>query len=461
MSANLEFAVLEKPKTSLRERVLRAGSLTIGGQFAGQVLRLSSNLIMTRLLFPEMFGVMAIVTVIIQGLTSLSETGIGQSIVQSKRGGLPAFLDTAWTVQLLRGLIIGLVIVLVAGLLHLALVFGLLPDDSVYAHPMLAPVLALSSLSVIIGGFRSTYSLALFRKVHVGKNMAIDLISQAAGILGMIAWAMVERSIWALAIGGIVSEIAKTALSHLMVREGHNRLQWDPDSLRELFGFGKWLFVTSIFVYLNQQSDKLVLGGLVSAEALGIYTIAFFLATAYQLLVGGVVTKVMYPAFCEIKNHDPARLSAVYYRSRAYVDLGSCVVAGVLCSSGDLLVGLLYDERYAEAGWMLKVLAVSLLSVGFRSVDQCLMAMGHAKFISLQAAIQGLVPLLLVPAMFGLFGLHGAVWAVALSFVPNMLLSFWFLRREGILNLGKEFRVVPVFFVVLLAGIGLRELFGF
>jgi len=87
---------------SLKQRVLRAGGWNFAGYGLGQVIRLGSNLIMTRLLVPEMFGVMAIATMVTVILGMLSDIGLRQNIVRSPRGDDPAFLDTAWTVQVLR-----------------------------------------------------------------------------------------------------------------------------------------------------------------------------------------------------------------------------------------------------------------------------------------------------------------------------------------------------------------------
>ena len=69
---------------------------------------LASNLILTRLLFPEAFGLMALGSVVLVGLQMFSDAGIGPSIAQSPRGDDPEFLDTAWTAQVLRGVILWL-----------------------------------------------------------------------------------------------------------------------------------------------------------------------------------------------------------------------------------------------------------------------------------------------------------------------------------------------------------------
>ena len=86
--------------------MLAAGAWSLAGYAVSQVIRFGSNLIMTRLLVPEMFGVMAIATIVMVGLAMFSDLGLRQSIVQSRRGDDPAFLNTAWALQILRGLVL-------------------------------------------------------------------------------------------------------------------------------------------------------------------------------------------------------------------------------------------------------------------------------------------------------------------------------------------------------------------
>ena len=89
--------------SSLMARALRSSMLTVGGFGAAQVMRLASNLILTRLLFPEAFGLMALVSVFMMGLQQFSDVGVTPAILQSRRGDERDFLNTAWTIQAVRG----------------------------------------------------------------------------------------------------------------------------------------------------------------------------------------------------------------------------------------------------------------------------------------------------------------------------------------------------------------------
>jgi len=101
-----------QPPRSFVQRVMRGAAFTSGGFVLSQGMRFASNLILARLLFPEAFGLMALMT----GLTMLSDTGVPQSIMQNKRGEDPDFLNTAWTLNLMRGVVLWLIAC--AGLPH-------------------------------------------------------------------------------------------------------------------------------------------------------------------------------------------------------------------------------------------------------------------------------------------------------------------------------------------------------
>src|SRR5262245_49230326 len=117
-------------RISLKQRVLNAGLWSLSGYGLSQAIRFGSNLLMTRLLVPEMFGVMAIATLVMVGLAMFSDVGLKPSVIQSKRGNDPAFLNTAWVIQILRGLVLWFFALCVSLLVFLAARIGVLPKDT-------------------------------------------------------------------------------------------------------------------------------------------------------------------------------------------------------------------------------------------------------------------------------------------------------------------------------------------
>ena len=98
----------------LGRRALRGGAVSVGGHVLSNAIRLGSNLILTRLLLPEHFGLAALGMVVLTGLHMLSDVGVGAALIQHARGDEPTFHRTAFTIQVVRGLFLACVCVAIA-----------------------------------------------------------------------------------------------------------------------------------------------------------------------------------------------------------------------------------------------------------------------------------------------------------------------------------------------------------
>ena len=191
-------------RISLKKRVLRAGTWSLAGHGLSQAIRFGSNLLMTRLLVPDMFGVMAIANMMIVGLALFSDIGLRQNVIQSKRGSDPAFLNTAWMLQIFRGIVLWFFSLIVGLLVFLADLIGMIPKNSAYADPRLPYVIAVLSFGWLIGGFQSTKAFEASRNLSLGHLTKIEITGQVAGLLVTFGWVLlVDRSIWALVAGNI------------------------------------------------------------------------------------------------------------------------------------------------------------------------------------------------------------------------------------------------------------------
>lgn len=436
----------------LRSRVLRAGSWTFLGYGLAQVLRLGSNLVLTRLLVPEMFGVMALVSVVFIGLNMLSDVGLRANVVQSTRGEEQKYLNTAWVVQIIRSVLLFAIALLLSGLFFIAGNNDWIPETSAYADPMLPLVLSVMSITLLISGFGSTKLFVANRKLYIGRIVTLDLISQIAGIIVTIGIALVKPTIWAIVIGGIVQTTIKMLLSHTAIPGPSNYFQWDHEAFKEILHFGKWIFLASVLGFLVNQGDRLMLGGFISAEVLGVYSIAFFLSSSIKSMFNQVFVTTLFPALSEVSRERIHELSRVYYKARSRIDIVTMFMAGLLFVTGDLIIEILYDDRYIEAGWMMEILSLSIAGIGFYLANECAVALGHTRFFSGIVAIKALTLYVSLPVLIHFFGLPGAIWAIALYPITGIIASTWYMKKNGLLQLHKEFMMVPFAIVGGLVG---------
>jgi O-antigen/teichoic acid export membrane protein len=445
---------------SLKQRVFNAGGWTAGGFAVSQMLRIVSTLIMTRLLAPEMFGLMSIAVMVNVITALLTDLGITQNIVQSKRGEDPTFLNTAWTVQIVRGFIVWGLALLVSTALYIGGHMGLLSASTVYGTPILPWVLAASSFSIVISSLASTNAAVAERRFNQRKLIRIDLISQIVSLTSMVALGALTGSIWSLVAGQLAGGICGTALSHAMLPGASNRLAWDNDALNEILAFGKWVFFSSFVGVFALYADRLVLGGLVQASVLGQFAIASTIVGAVQGVFQKLYSAVVMPALSETARNDRARLREVFYRLRVPTDLALFFFAGLLAATGKLVIGILYDQRYGDAGWMLQILALSLVWVRYYASQQLYVALGKPKYVAFMNFARVSVVFAALFVGFHLGGVAGAIWAFAMHQVVNGLMTYRFNAILKINDLWREFFVLIALPIGYGIGFGINVLFA-
>ena len=406
----------------LMARVARSASWIIMGYGASQAIRLASNLVLTRLLFPEAFGLMALISVVTVGLVQFSDVGIAPSIAQSKRGDDPDFLNTAWSIQVMRGI----------GLWLVAWVLAY-PIAAFYDQPELATYLPIAALTLVVSGFNPTRIETAHRHLLMGRLTALDLLSQVLGIAVMIVLALLWQSVAALVVGGVIGALAKLALTHFYLPGSANRFRWEAAAVKELMTFGKWIFLSTVFWFFASQGDKAILGKFLTLEVLGIYNIGYFLAS-FPLLLGLAVTgRLMIPVYRE--GADPARIKRLRYGLT--IGIAGLLIVMALC--GPWLVDTLYDGRYANAGGIVVVLAVGVIpQVIGMTYDQAALAAGDSRRFFIYNAIRSSlqVGLLLLGAIYA--GLIGAVLGMSLSMGVSHLVLIWLARAHGVWDIWHD-----------------------
>ncbi|MCC5796258.1 MAG: oligosaccharide flippase family protein [Methylophaga sp.] len=407
------------PKDSLRARASIGAAWTLGGMIASQLLRLISNLVLTRLLFPEAFGMMALVQVFITGLVMFSDFGTQASIIQNDKSTQPGFLNTAWTLQVIRGFILWIIISFIA-----------LPIASFYDEPMLAMLLPIAGLTALIAGFTPTRVYTANRDLLLARVTLIDIASQLVSIVFMIALAWIFKSVWALVTGAIVGAIFKQVLLMIAMPGHRNRIQIEISSLGELFHFGKWIFLSTLCGFLVNHFDRALLAKFITLEMLGIYMIGFFLANIPLKMGQPLANKVVFPLYKKIPPWENLQNKSKIFKMRWY--LSGCLLffSAFLAISGDFLVKLLYDSRYELAGPILVLMAISQIPmVILCSYGKVLLAAGDSKRYMTRIAITAFIQTTLLVIGITQLGLIGAIVAPGLAAIVAYPLLVSSVRR--------------------------------
>ena len=407
--------------SSLTARALRSSALIVGGFGASQAMRLVSNLVLTRLLFPEAFGLMGLVTVFLIGLMMFSDFGIGPAIARSPRGDDPDFLNTAWTLQILRGIVLFAIGCAAAQ-----------PVAAFFGEPVLAGMLILASVQFLIAGLMPTRRETANRHLRLGRVTALDLAAQVVALVVMVALAFWLRSVWALVLGTLAATAMQVLLMTLFLPGKGNRPRWDALSARELVNFGKWIFLSTICGFLLTQGDKLILGKFLPLDAFGIYNIGFFLGSFPMTLGMVAITKVLIPIYRDCPPQASRANFLKLRKMRVLVTGGLMTLLAVMAFAGVWLVELLYDDRYRDAGAVVVMIACIQIPVVIGlTYDQAALTAGDSRRFFVVTAIKAALALagIYLGAQTG--GLVGALVGQGLAFLAAYPALVWLVARLG------------------------------
>jgi len=436
---------------ALESRALKGTYYVVIFYAAAQALRLVSSVILTRFFAPELFGLMALLTTVIVGLALFSHIGLEDSVIQNVRGDEEVFVNTAWTIQAIRGIGIWLVTVLLAW-----------PVAQFYHQRQMIWLLPILGFGCVIAGFSSPNLLTLSRHLGVGRLSMLELGTQFVMFVATVGFAFFNRSVWALVFGRIVSEIFRTAYSYRLAGSGvRPRFVLDDKSVHALITFGRWILIGTVLTFLAQQSDRLILSKLTTLAMLGIYNIAFQLSDVPRQVILMFASKVGFPFIAKLA-HKPRkefRLVVIKYR-RLVLAAGALMLSFTICT-GDLFIIHVYDKRYHEAAWMIAILAAGLWhTLLYSTVTPAIMSLQKAHYNALANLLYFLTLCALLPLGFYYFGMIGAVAAVAVSDLPMYFVNVFASYRQGLGMLRQDGLMTLTFVILLAAGLAIRHMFG-
>lgn len=435
------------PPVSLGKRSLHGAGWTLLQIGASYGLRLGSNLILTRLLAPDAFGLLGLAITMIVAISLLSELGITRSIIREPDGDQDGFLRTAWTIKILRNAGVASVTLIAA------VIFGLVaphvaPPGSTYADPALPWIIAATAGFTLLSGFDSTCVELASRRIDFRRIAMVQLGVQVIAQSVTIATALIHPTVWALVLGMLASTLASLVASHLVYPGPRMALRFDSAITARLWVFGRWLILSSGLTFVLRNADKLVLGALLSPTAFGLYAIAIIWVEAASGVISALIGRIGYSALAEVAHQRRHDLPRVFHRIQRLVDLAVIAAFVTLWLGAGPLIGFLYSDTYAQVSHYMVLLGFGLFAVRFTPLDELLLTLGDSR----AHAVTGILRLagLVTGQVVGwqLAGIDGLILASALHALTSVPFVLWKLQRH---LPGMSFARDWLWFVAILA----------
>ena len=398
----------------LKGKFTRGGLILSGGVFLENALRFLRNIILTRILAPEYFGLMATIMAIIAAFQSFTEVGVRQSVIQNAQGSTSKYLNVAWWFSSLRGFILFIIAYLTAPLVC-----------EFYNTPELLHPLRITYIIIIFHGIESPRIHSLEKELSYKRWVIIKQGAAFIGVFTTIITSFIYNNIWPLVIGFTTEYFLSVFLSYLIV-PFRPSLKIDKESLTSLIKYAKGMLGLPIFTALFQRIDVFAIGKLLTMADLGLYSIAQALAYAPNMIFAKIVRPLILPVFSKLQNDQKALRDSIIKFSRIISMITLPLVAYLIIYSKQLL-SLLYGAKYGEV-WLPFSILMFYVETMFYSVIfmQLYFALGRPGIQRTFAMVRFAIGAVLIyPAVIS-FGLSGAAFTIFISmFVLTIFQIVW------------------------------------
>ncbi|MBD3349286.1 MAG: oligosaccharide flippase family protein [Candidatus Eisenbacteria bacterium] len=300
----------------LHDRVVRGGFWVLALRVVERLVWLVRMTVLARMLSPEDFGRFGIALLALWLVDYLSRTGFQEALVWED-GHISPYLDTAWTVQALRGVALA------------AILYAAAPAVAAFfREPSASPLVAAVGINAALLGFTNIGVVRFQKNLRFGLQFAYRMSGTLADLVVSFVAAVMLKNAWALVLGLLSGNFVRLVVSHIVAPRVRFRI--DRERMRKLVGFGRWVWGSEVLRYVLTQGDDILVGRVLGTEPLAFYRMGYIYGSAPATEVTHVISGVAFPAYSKLQ-HEPERLARAFRRTlRLNMFLAAPLSAGII-----------------------------------------------------------------------------------------------------------------------------------
>ncbi|MGH8501142.1 MAG: lipopolysaccharide biosynthesis protein [Gammaproteobacteria bacterium] len=359
-------------------------------------LGLISTLILVRVLSPADFGVVAMATSFIFMAELLTAFGFDIALIQ-KQDASEDHYHTAWTLHLLLGLLIAVLMVAAAPWIA-----------DFYNRPNVFWVVCALALGPLIRGCENIGVVAFRKEMRFKSEFAFQLSRKVVSFLVVVPLAFYLRSYWALVFGMLASQLAGTIISFI----AHPfRPHFSLAKVGSLMGFSKWLLANNMVGFFKERSADFFIGRMHGAAPLGVYNVSYELATMPTTELSAPINRALLPGFARIA-HDPKAMRAAYGHAMSMLAILALPAAVGIFAVAPFLVPVVLGNQWLASVPLMEILALNGALLMFHSsICAVLIANGHPYRVTKTNALYVVMLVVLLGILVPGYGTMGAACA--------------------------------------------------
>lgn len=367
-------------------------------------------IILARLLSPLDFGILGLAIFSTNILNVFSETGIESALIQREKIGR-AELDTAWTIKIIRGLVLFVLLFVSAGWFA-----------SYFDNVTLKPVLRIMAVTFLLRGWDNIGIVFFQKDLEFKKKVILESAADVGGAVVAVLLAFWLRNVWALVAGSIVWGILK-CLGSYRLHSYRPRIRWDWPVIKDLINFGKHIFCISLITFIVTSGDDAIVGKVLGLTMLGFYTMAYNIANIPVSGLAGIIGKIAFPAYSIIRK-EPERLKEAFVKVFETVMIILLPLTGLIFILAQDFTIVCLGKKWLPMVPALKVLCLFGLFRGLTNVFGAIhLGVNRPNIQSRNKTIELVAFLALVYPLTLKWGLIGACWSVTMVYALSALIN--------------------------------------
>ena len=395
-----------KSEERLSRKVAISGFWVFALRIVNRGFSFTRLIILASILAPHDFGLLGIALLTMATLETFSETGFQAALIQKKED-VKSYLDAAWTVLILRGLIIFTILYMIA---PYAATFFNAPDAE--------PIIQVMGLSFLLQAFTNIGVIYFQKELEFNKEFIYQFAGTLADFIVAVSAVLILRNVWALVFGLIAGNAARVIVSYF-IHPYRPRLSYDLGKAKELFVFGKWILGSSILVFLITQGDSIFVGKLLGVTALGFYQLAYRISNIPATEITHVISRVTFPAYSKLQDNIP-KLREAYLKVLQITAFLSFPIAGLIFVLAPDFTVIFLGEKWMPMVPAMQVLALAgLVRSMAATTGPIFHAVGKPK---IDTKLQ-IVRLSVLAALIYPFTIKWGIFGVSIAVVLSMFIS--------------------------------------
>lgn len=381
-------------------------------KIATAVVAIAKWAVIARVLTPETIGLFSLVTISLGVTEATTQTGVNLTIVRSKQS-VKYFLNSAWVISILRGLVIGVIMILLGFIL-----------SKFFDQPDLLILVCMTALVPVIKGFINPSIIELQKELKFFHDASFRLAVTLSEAVFSIAVALLTKSILALIGAMIFAALVEVVISFIFFKD-RPRFVYQKSRGEEILHGAKWLSFSALFDYLNENLDNFLIGKLTGVRNLGLYHNAYAFAHRVNYDQAKSVTHGTLPIYSKLQNN-PSRLLRAFLKATLTTMVFVSAISVPLLLFPDFFVRLLLGEQWLEISGFLHWLVLAGIVQSFSALCYSLMMAKKAYLmVNLHLASSVVLMSVLVFFMSQSGGLAGAAFAIFISRLVNVPILIW------------------------------------